>query len=40
MALTEALIQSFIKVYPRIGKLAHRVISNHNLIANYPLLLR
>jgi hypothetical protein len=40
MTLTEALIQSFIKIYPQIGKLANKIQNKHNFIANYPLNLR
>jgi hypothetical protein len=40
MSITEVLIQSFIKIYPKIGKVASKIQGNYNLIANYPLTLR
>jgi hypothetical protein len=40
MPLTEALLNSFTRVYPRIAKLTHRVQASRNLLANYPLTLR
>jgi hypothetical protein len=40
MPLTAALLKSYTLAFPRITKLAQRVQSSHNLMANYPLTLR
>jgi hypothetical protein len=40
MSLTNHMLESFIKLTPKIGKLAARIEASHNLIVNYPLELR
>lgn len=40
MSLTENLLRNFINFYPQISKIATSIQRKHNLIVNYPIVLK